>query len=179
VRCNLHLINNRVIFYVRNGLSGVTEGRWPSRGDTHTARTRIIGRRAVADSQQRIHTHIYIYIHTHIICGIRIAGSGQRRPGLSRAQWRRAADEGITRSRVRQIIACHPASAIHVLYTYTRTHADKLDCAYTHGLRVRLIFHKSAWLSPEIVFRAGRRRAIYMCCVCVCYVYARRGPKIL
>jgi len=54
----------------------------------------------------------------------------------------------------------------YYIYIYAQ-YIHELEYIYTHGLRVRLIFHKSAWLSPEIVFRAGH----YVIYVCILYIY--------
>lgn len=150
MRCNLHLINNRVIFYVRNGLSGVTEGRWPSRGDTRRVYTmcKRIGRRRSSGHGDII----YIYI----------SDSGQWWPGLAVAGSGEGGGRGYNTVKGPANYCLSP----RVGYTYY-IHIQTSSTTYTyicihHGLRVRLIFHKSAWLSPEIVFRARPLRYIYI-----------------
>lgn len=98
-----------------------------------------------------------------------LAGSGERTVA--------AADEGITRSRVRQIIACHPASGTRIIYIYTRT-------VYT---RARV--HIYTWSAGpfnisqiRVTFSRNRFPGRPLCCICIyilyaCYIRASRARK--
>jgi len=124
------LINNGAIFYVRNGLSGVTLGAWAGPAG--------IRRRA--------------YKYTRPV-------AVRRRSGLGSGSGRqRETDEGTYARDTVKGPANYCLSPDAERGPRTRKNPPARPDGRTDGrTAVRLIFHESAWLSPEIVFRRYAR----------------------